>query len=74
MTTHQRLRSKWSAAEFGVKTRVFQEHLQQKIEYILKTETYSKEEVMLEIMASIEKHSKEVVKEAKYMDSKIQGS
>lgn len=72
MTDHKRLVEKWSACEFGIKTRVFKEHTQQTIDYILKTPEYSNEKKMAEIILSIEKHSKAVVQETMAMNNKIQ--
>ena len=72
MTQRERLGEKWNASKFGVKTRVLKEYSQAQIEYIRKTDTYSNDALVLEIIKCIEKHSKEVADEVAIINSKIQ--
>jgi hypothetical protein len=71
MTQHNRLIAKWSACNFGVKQRVFNELVQTTVQYILKTPSYSKEENIMHLIDCIDKHSDLVLKEVKQMNTKI---
>ena len=72
MTQRERLEEKWNASKFGVKTRVLKEYSQAQIEYIRKTDTYSNDALVLEIIKCIEKHSRAVAREATAINTKIQ--
>ena len=71
-TDRERLIEKWNSSEFGVKTRVFKEYAQPQIVYIMKTENYKNDELVLEIIDCIERCSKDVLNDAKAMNTKIQ--
>ena len=73
MTTHEKLIKKWTACEFGVKQRVFNDVMPQtSVQYILKTPGYNDESKMLQLISCIEKHAKELLSEAIEMNKQIQ--
>jgi len=59
-TAHQRFVEIWSLSEHGVKTRVCSEHLQQKIDYILKTPTYQNTDYIEELIQCVKDKANEV--------------
>lgn len=73
MTLREELIELWDKLEFGVKTRVFEVHSRQKIEYIRKTPNYSEESVIKEIIECIKEKALEVKEEVNEMYNAITG-
>lgn len=71
MNTRERLISKWNNLEFGLRTRVYKEHNQGTVLYILKTESYDKEERMSSIIECIDRIVLEFEEEVKRKSKKI---
>lgn len=72
MNTHEKLTAKWTACEFGVKQRVFNDDMPQTtIQYILKTPTYKDTKKMNEIIEKIKYHANEVREEIQEMYNEI---
>lgn len=61
----------WTKCEFGLKERVSRVHSHRTIQYILKTPTYSKTEVILDIIETIKDKAVEIEEDAKAMNNLI---
>lgn len=70
----EKLLAVWKKLEFGVKERVKKIHSQRTVHYILSTDTYSKTEVILDILETIKLQSDELKRDVIAMDDEIQKS
>lgn len=72
MTAHQRFLNIWSLSEFGVKTRVYSEHLQQTVDYILKTPTYQNTKYIEELIDCVKAKTLDVQNDVTEMYNQIE--
>lgn len=71
MTPREELIELWSRSEFGIKTRVLENVSERTIRYILATPTYSKVDVIQEIIECIKDKALEVKEEVNEMYNAI---
>ena len=64
----------WSKCEFGVKERVKERYTSRALHYILKTESYSNTDKVLEIMEAIKEESEKVKGKVIAMDDSIKNT
>lgn len=73
MTLHERLVAKWTACEFGVKQRIFNDEMPQtSVQYIISNSKYGDIEKMKWLVNTIDKHVKKFEAEVLEMSQKIQ--
>ena len=73
MTLHERLVAKWTACEFGVKQRVFNDDMPQtSVQYILANPKYGDSEKMKWLIEAIDRHAKQFESEVLEMSNKVQ--
>jgi len=73
MTPREELIELWSKSKFGVKTKVLEVVTERTIRYILATPSYSKDEVIQDIINTIKEKAKDVKDEVNEMYNEIQG-
>ena len=73
MTLHERLVEKWSACEFGVKQRVFNDDMPQtSVQYILSNPNYRDIDKMKWLIECIDRHTKALLDEVQDMYNQIE--
>lgn len=70
----EKLLSVWDKCEFGIKERVKKAHSHRTIQYILETETYSKTDVILDVLETIKTEVETLKDEAIAMSNEVQES
>ena len=64
----------WDKCEYGIKERVKKCHSHRTIQYILETETYSKTQVILDVLETIKNEVKAVKEDVIAMSNDVQES